>query len=68
MSKCEETTIFDKSKMKYICDCPGRKKLSEEEAKGWKEKEKHAITRIVNLSETMKTEKKPDGEIISTIK
>ena len=59
LSKCEETTTYDKQKMKYSCVCSDRTKLTEEQMKEARETNKKKLKEIEeSLAEGMEGKSK----------
>ena len=67
ISKCEEMTTYDKQEMKYSCDCPVRKLLTDEEMVEVREANKKKLKEIED-SLTKDLKGKTNAEISEFIK
>ena len=69
VSKCEESTIFNKDELKYSCNCP-RRTGEMDDKKREEERQKNELVLNGMLNETMRLQNasKPEEEIREILK
>ena len=69
VSKCEESTIFDRDELKYSCNCPRRSNdMDDKEREEERVKNKEVLCAMLNETTRLQNSSKPEGEIREILK